>query len=489
MTSATREPTHRRGRGTTNAEPAPVLSISRNSASVDEGAPVEFVLNLSRTLDADIYVSAAFSQNGDFAVGFPSSPIRIASGKDSKTVGIPTDNDNADEENGSITMTVNPGDGYNLGGGSVSATVTVTDGNDKPAVPTALRLNGNILPGDNVTLRWEWDNQDNDVNDVVFIARYHREDCDVLGAAAIPRWGVCEDDEDAMGNLNWQPGAGGVRIAATHQAGDAWEGTFSGPDDGHLYHVELSARVVDKSGWSTSNIVYPTQDHPRAVPSRIATIELWRFMVDGIYDYRICNPPAIPPGVPPPGVDPSIGLPLPAGVTVAELNRIISIWPASVVWKKANGSNIVTVRGGGSTAECYDAGDAMLVPPHNQIIFISDGNMVRACSAGALACVTPGGTGLTNAPGFFSIAFRHSRDWTSVGRMQPCTILTNVVLHEVGHSYGSFHKVRKDAAGNVIMRYFEHPDSVVYWTVRPGRHICAPSYYDVASVMGNYQSR
>ncbi|MDE0160647.1 MAG: S8 family serine peptidase [Acidimicrobiaceae bacterium] len=109
----------------------PVVSISGGSA-VTEGGSVSFTLTASPKPAADLDVTVTVATVGDYGVTPGSRTVTIpASG--SKTLTIVTSGDQTDEADGSVTVTLVDGAGYDLGT-SKTATVTVSDDDDPPVV-------------------------------------------------------------------------------------------------------------------------------------------------------------------------------------------------------------------------------------------------------------------------------------------------------------------------------------------------------------------
>ncbi len=113
-------------------EPAkPEINISAASDAT-EGDAVTFTLTASPAPAADLAVSLTTATSGDFGYGaLPTSVTIPTSG--SATVSITTTDDQADEPDGSVTLTVNAGSDYTVGATSAK-TVAVAD-DDDPAKP------------------------------------------------------------------------------------------------------------------------------------------------------------------------------------------------------------------------------------------------------------------------------------------------------------------------------------------------------------------
>ncbi len=95
------------------------------AGGVTEGGSVTFNLNANPAPTAELQVNISITTSGDFGYGtLPTSVTIPTSG--SATVNITTTDDNTDEPDGSVTLTLNPGDGYTVGQLS-SEKATVTD--------------------------------------------------------------------------------------------------------------------------------------------------------------------------------------------------------------------------------------------------------------------------------------------------------------------------------------------------------------------------
>ena len=106
----------------------PELTITGGSA-VTEGGDASFTISSNPAPSSSITVAYTVSQSGAFvASGQLGGKTRSISAA-STTVAIPTEDDNLDEANGSVTVTLDNGNGYTVGN-SNSATVTVNDDDD-----------------------------------------------------------------------------------------------------------------------------------------------------------------------------------------------------------------------------------------------------------------------------------------------------------------------------------------------------------------------
>ena len=112
----------------------PVITISGGTSPVMEGAGANFTVNANSAPTANLDVSVAVSQSGAFVSDSNrgTKTVTINANATSKTYTVPTVNDMVDELNGSVTVTVNNGEGYTVGS-TAAATVTVND-NDTAAV-------------------------------------------------------------------------------------------------------------------------------------------------------------------------------------------------------------------------------------------------------------------------------------------------------------------------------------------------------------------
>ncbi len=126
----------------------PVVSITAGSA-VTEGGDATFTLTASPAPAADLAVKVTVTASGDFGASTGQRTVTIpTSGSVTLTVG--TTDDQADESDGSVTVTLNGGSGYT---GSGSATVTVADDDDPPVVVPVVSIaaGGGVTEGGDAT--------------------------------------------------------------------------------------------------------------------------------------------------------------------------------------------------------------------------------------------------------------------------------------------------------------------------------------------------
>ena len=111
----------------------PQVSVTAGPA-VDEGTAATFAVSASPAASGTVTVRYTVTQNGQFVTSgqLGSNKTRTLSGAGA-TISIPTQNDSADEADGSVTVTLTAGSGYTVGT-PATATVTVRDDD----VPTAL---------------------------------------------------------------------------------------------------------------------------------------------------------------------------------------------------------------------------------------------------------------------------------------------------------------------------------------------------------------
>ncbi|MGI9252012.1 MAG: Ig-like domain-containing protein, partial [Pseudohongiellaceae bacterium] len=111
------------------------VTIAADSPSVVEGADAIFTITTDTPPSgATLVVNVGTSEDGTFIDGTPPSSVTIADGETTAKLTVATDDDGNEEPAGSITATVNAGNGYTPGSAS-SASIAVTD-NDGTSVPT-----------------------------------------------------------------------------------------------------------------------------------------------------------------------------------------------------------------------------------------------------------------------------------------------------------------------------------------------------------------
>ena len=112
----------------------PVISISTNAATIDEGGIATFGFTAEPPPETPLPISVAVNQTGDFlAEGQAGSRTVTIGTNGTGTLPVNTDDDATDESNGTITVTVADGEGYVVSDSRGSASVVVND-NDSPSI-------------------------------------------------------------------------------------------------------------------------------------------------------------------------------------------------------------------------------------------------------------------------------------------------------------------------------------------------------------------
>ena len=134
---------------TTNADsnpppppPTPEVSIAAGS-DINEGGTASFTLTANPAPTASITVSVSPSESGDYGVGSTARTVTIGT-SGTATISFSTTNDNIDEADGSVTATVDSGNGYTVSSSQGSATLAVAD-DDVPELSIA--SDGNVTEG------------------------------------------------------------------------------------------------------------------------------------------------------------------------------------------------------------------------------------------------------------------------------------------------------------------------------------------------------
>ncbi len=120
--------------------PPPAVSIAAKAASVTEGGAAAFTLTADRAPDADLTVtlSVAETGGGDHVAAADEGPATatIAKGATEAVFSVATVDDDVDEPDGSVTVTLKDGGGYTVSPSpGDAAAVTVSD-NDAAALPS-----------------------------------------------------------------------------------------------------------------------------------------------------------------------------------------------------------------------------------------------------------------------------------------------------------------------------------------------------------------
>ncbi|MYH87323.1 MAG: S8 family serine peptidase, partial [Acidimicrobiaceae bacterium] len=116
--------------GVPNQNTEPVVSVTAGSG-VTEGGDASFTVSASPVPSAPLSVSVSVSQTGDFGVTTGSRTVTVPT-SGSVLVTVATSDDDIDEVDGSVSVTVNGGSTYTVSGIAGSATVNVADDDDPP---------------------------------------------------------------------------------------------------------------------------------------------------------------------------------------------------------------------------------------------------------------------------------------------------------------------------------------------------------------------
>ena len=111
----------------------PTVTIEADQTSVTEGDRVEFTVTASHAPSSDLSVTVSVAQIGTFIAGTGTTSVTILANDREASFTVNTVDDNVDEPDGSITVEVEDGTGYDPGSPS-SDSVDVEDNDPTPTV-------------------------------------------------------------------------------------------------------------------------------------------------------------------------------------------------------------------------------------------------------------------------------------------------------------------------------------------------------------------
>ncbi|MDE0673887.1 MAG: putative Ig domain-containing protein, partial [bacterium] len=124
---------------------APRVSISAGSG-VTEGAGAGFTVTAVPAPSAPLAVTVTVTQDGDYGATTGSRTVTIPT-SGSATLTISTTDDNADEPNGSVSVTVDAGETYSVSATQTAATVSVADNDEAPGPEVSVTAGSGITEG------------------------------------------------------------------------------------------------------------------------------------------------------------------------------------------------------------------------------------------------------------------------------------------------------------------------------------------------------
>ena len=131
-----------------------LVTIAADTTPITEGASAAFTLTRQGNTSTALTVNVAVSQQGDYISGTAPTTVSFGAGDATASLSVTTVDDRVDEDNGSITATLQSGTGYTAGTQG-SAAVTVED-NDTAGVtidPTSLTVTEGDATGSSYTVK------------------------------------------------------------------------------------------------------------------------------------------------------------------------------------------------------------------------------------------------------------------------------------------------------------------------------------------------
>ena len=453
---------------TVEAPALPTVTIETLTPDRSEGQSVVFRLTVSPAPTAAITVIVSVTESGSFLTDESPADIDIDEGTMTARLHVQTENDAADEANGTVTVTIRPGIGYRVGNPS-SASATVHDNDPPPPAPTGLRANGHLVSG-NVKLRWA------PVSGATgYKVQYSEVQC-VQGS-------LPGRDEDVICNLEDSPMWNRIMASdfTTEEitiAGTAVvEATVGGLTRRKLYRVEVQAVIAEASDWSDFTLVFPTSSSPSHGPHYgfiFSDHVLDRSNGSREYRYSICEDTITTDVAWDWSTEEHDDT---VTAVAADIASAIGTWGTNVRWvtNVMNGANIVS-----STVM-----DTDICPGRNAVKFIEDDDVEVMCDIPkpeTLGCFVEESLGIllrhtplrrVSDPAQEPEKFEPTR-WEEM--KNGCSYLYKIVMHEAGHVFGLSHP--------------RSPQGVMYGQVSGwlGR-FCEPQPHDIVGMIAKYQSQ
>ena len=114
--------------------PVPVVTIAAAAGEVTEGTPARFTVSADRTPAADLAVNLAVTGGAGMLSGAPPASVTIPAGAGAAALTLATEDDTTVEDDATVTVSLQPGTGYEVGVPG-SAGVRVVDDDRTPLVP------------------------------------------------------------------------------------------------------------------------------------------------------------------------------------------------------------------------------------------------------------------------------------------------------------------------------------------------------------------
>ena len=334
---------------------APEVTIAADAASVTEGGSASFTLTASPAPAAPLDVTVTVAAEGDYGITAGEQTVTVPT-TGSFTLTLATAGDDADEADGSVSVTVDAGDGYTVGTPSSGAVAIADD--DAPVPPAAHPV---VHYADLIHKIKAWLNdQDPDVNCTPNCkAKWSR----VLKALGVPEYqGITAsafsasqaDANEAAGWSMWQGVGDAIRYAEQYFAGPVTPPDPPAPDP--TPEITIAAGVGVTEGGNVTFILTatPAPAAPLDVTLTVAT--------DGDY-----------------------------GITAGERTVTIPVTGSHELTLATVGDDADEANG--SVSVTVDAGDGYTVgTPSSGMVAIADDDEPEVTIAADAASVTEGGS-------------------------------------------------------------------------------------------------